>query len=59
MPEIDTLHDNDCGCGCIDDFQPADRPSVAALHRRWLDQGAPSHTWATQVQQYNEMNGDV
>lgn len=55
----DASHGNDCGCGCADDFKPADRPSIAALHRQWLDRGLPSHTWATWLRQYNEMYGDL
>jgi hypothetical protein len=37
-----------------DDFRPADRPSLAALHRRWLDQGLPASTWEAWLRQYNE-----
>lgn len=28
-----------------DDFRQSDKPSLAALHRRWLDRGLPSRTW--------------
>lgn len=28
-----------------DDFRTADGPSVAAIHRQWLDRGLPAHTW--------------
>jgi hypothetical protein len=39
--------------GCSDgdslaiEWEPMQGPSIAALHRRWLDQGMPSHTWGT------------
>lgn len=42
-----------------DDFRPAGRPSLAALHRKWLDRGLPSSTWVTWLRQYNEMYGDA
>lgn len=52
-------HGDDCGCGCADDFKPSGRPSIASLHRQWLDRGLPSQTWATWLRQYNEMYSDV
>jgi hypothetical protein len=54
-----TPHDNDCNCGCVDDFQPVERPSLAALHRQWLDRGLPSHTWPMLLRRYNDLYGDV
>ncbi len=51
------VHDNNCGCGCVDDFQPMDRPSIATLYIRWLDRCLPARTWATWLRQYNEMYG--
>jgi len=32
--------------GFLDDFQPVSGPSIATLHRQWLDRGLPPHTWA-------------
>lgn len=32
-----------------DDFRPVPGPSLAALHRAWLDRGLPAHTWAQWV----------
>lgn len=29
-----------------DDFTPVADPSIAAMHRQWLDRGLPAGTWA-------------
>ncbi|MGC5319350.1 hypothetical protein ACPXB5_11490 [Micromonospora arida] len=29
-----------------DYFRPMDGPSIAAIHRQWLDRGLPAATWA-------------
>ena len=41
-----------------DDFRQVEGPSIAALHRQWLDRGLPLRTWATWLRQYNEMARD-
>lgn len=50
-------HENYCTCGCADRFQPMEGPSIAGLHRQWLDRGLPAHTWATWLRQHQETCG--
>ena len=43
-----------------DEFQPMGGPSLAAVHRQWLDRGLPSHTWLAWLKEYGEMrSGDL
>jgi len=46
------VHDNECACGCGDDFRPVSGPSLATLFSRWLDRGLPTRTWSDFVRRF-------
>lgn len=37
-----------------DDFRPVQGPSLASIHRQWLDAGLPAHTWLTYLARWRE-----
>lgn len=37
-----------------DDFQLVDGPSLAAIHRQWLDRGLPASTWTTYLARWQD-----
>ena len=39
------VHDDPC-----DGWRTLNGPSLATLHRKWLDRGLPAHTWTTFIQ---------
>ena len=54
MPFYDAIGCRDCdgtGCDTCDGFRSVEGPTLATVHRKWLDLGLPHSTWPAYAKQ--------